>query len=59
VKVTFRFNITKATEAACQFAQRKGGAINIMKLVKLVYLHFARAPIPLLGQNEGDGLLFA
>lgn len=36
--MSFRFNITKATEVACQFLKREGGTINIMKLVKLVYL---------------------
>jgi hypothetical protein len=36
--VSFRFDITKATEVACQFLKREGGTINIMKLVKLVYL---------------------
>ena len=36
--MNFRFNITKATEGACQFIERSGGTINIMKLVKLVYL---------------------
>jgi hypothetical protein len=36
--VNFRFDITKATEVACQLLKREGGSINIMKLVKLVYL---------------------
>jgi hypothetical protein len=36
--MNFRFDVTKATEVACQFLLREGGAINIMKLVKLVYL---------------------
>jgi len=36
--MNFRFNISKATEAACLFMERSGGRINIMKLVKLVYL---------------------
>src|SRR5271157_4934530 len=36
--MNFRFNIGKATEAACLFLERSGGQMNIMKLVKLVYL---------------------
>jgi uncharacterized phage-associated protein len=36
--MNFRFHIGKATEAACGFLQRAGGRINIMKLVKLLYL---------------------
>jgi uncharacterized phage-associated protein len=51
--VNFRFKITKATEAACQFVSREGGTINIMKLVKLVYLldrlSVARRGIPVVG----------
>jgi uncharacterized phage-associated protein len=36
--VNFRFNIGKATEAACLFLERGGGQMNAMKLVKLIYL---------------------
>jgi uncharacterized phage-associated protein len=36
--VNFRFNIRKATEAACLFLKHAGGRINIMKLVKLMYM---------------------
>ena len=36
--MNFRFNIAKATEAACLFLERGGGQMNIMKLVKLMYL---------------------
>src|SRR5947209_9878887 len=36
--MNFRFNIGKATEAACLFLERAGGRMNIMKLVKLMYL---------------------
>ncbi len=36
--MNFRFNIQKATEAACLFLDKSGGLINIMKLVKLMYL---------------------
>jgi uncharacterized phage-associated protein len=51
--VNFRFDITKATEVACQFLKREGGSINIMKLVKLVYLldrlSVAKRGIPVVG----------
>ena len=36
--MNFRFHIGKATEAACLFLERGGGQMNIMKLVKLLYL---------------------
>lgn len=36
--MNFRFNIGKATEGACLFLERAGGQMNIMKLVKLMYL---------------------
>jgi uncharacterized phage-associated protein len=36
--MNFRFHIGKATEAACLFLERAGGQMNIMKLVKLLYL---------------------
>jgi uncharacterized phage-associated protein len=36
--MNFRFNIGKATEAACLFLEHGGGQMNIMKLVKLLYL---------------------
>jgi uncharacterized phage-associated protein len=36
--MNFRFNIHKATEAACLLIERNGGEMNIMKLVKLMYL---------------------
>jgi hypothetical protein len=51
--VSFRFDVTKATEVAGQFLQREGGAINIMKLVKLVYLldrdSVAKRGVPVVG----------
>lgn len=34
--MNFRFQIGKATEAACEFLDRAGGQLNIMKLVKLL-----------------------
>jgi len=36
--MNFSFQINKAVEAASEFIQRSGGSINIMKLVKLIYL---------------------
>jgi uncharacterized phage-associated protein len=36
--MNFRFNLSKATEAACLFLERDSGQKNIMKLVKLMYL---------------------
>jgi hypothetical protein len=36
--MNFRFNIGKATEAGCLFLERAGGRMNIMKLVKFMYL---------------------
>jgi len=38
LKMNFRFHIGKATETACDFLERSGGQINIMKLMKLCYL---------------------
>ncbi len=49
----FRFDVTKATEVACQLLKREGASTNIMKLVKLVYLldrlSLARRGIPVIG----------
>lgn len=36
--MNFRFKVGKATEAACLFLERAGGRMNVMKLVKLLYL---------------------
>lgn len=36
--MNFRFNLGKATEAACLLIDRGGGQMNVMKLVKLIYL---------------------
>jgi uncharacterized phage-associated protein len=36
--MNFRFNLGKATEAACLFLERGGGQMHTMKLVKLMYL---------------------
>lgn len=51
--MNFSFHIGKATEASCEFLQRAGGQINIMKLVKLVYLldrlSLDRRGIPVVG----------
>ncbi len=51
--MNFRFDICKATEACCEFLQRAGGRINIMKLAKLTYLldrlSLDRRGIPVVG----------
>ena len=51
--MNFRFRIGKATEAACLFLGRGGGRMNIMKLVKLLYLldrrSLDRRNIPVIG----------
>src|SRR5438105_10736223 len=51
--MNFRFQIGKATESACEFLERAGGQINIMKLVKLIYLldrvSLDRRGIPVVG----------
>lgn len=51
--MNFRFQISKATEASCEFLQRAGGQLNIMKLVKLLYLldrlSLDRRGIPVVG----------
>jgi len=36
--MNFRVHIGKATETACEFLERSGGQINIMKLLNLCYL---------------------
>ncbi len=36
--MTFRFNSREATEVASKFIEAEGGQMNVMKLVKLVYL---------------------
>jgi uncharacterized phage-associated protein len=51
--VNFRFDTAKATEVACLFLEKAGGRLNIMKLVKLVYLldrlSLDRRGIPVVG----------
>lgn len=53
VPVNFRFDTAKATEVACLFLEKAGGRLNIMKLVKLVYLldrlSLDRRGIPVVG----------
>ncbi len=53
ISVTFRFDTRKATEAAYLFIRREGGWLNVMKLVKLVYLldrlSIAKRGIPVVG----------
>jgi uncharacterized phage-associated protein len=51
--VNFRFNIHKATEACLQFISRTDGRINVMKLIKLIYLldrlSIQRRGVPVVG----------
>jgi len=51
--MNFSFHTGKATETACEFLGRAGGQINVMKLVKLVYLldrlSLDRRGIPVVG----------
>ena len=51
--MNFRFQTGKATEAACVFLQKGSGRMNIMKLVKLIYLldrlSLDRRNIPVVG----------
>ena len=52
-RMNFRFDTDKATEVACLFLQKAGGRMNIMKLVKLIYLldrlSLDRRGIPVVG----------
>ncbi len=51
--VNFRFNIHKATEACLQFISRSDGRINVMRLIKLIYLldrlSIQRRGVPVVG----------
>jgi uncharacterized phage-associated protein len=51
--MTFRFNPRKATEVASLLIIKEGGSLNVMKLVKLVYLldrlSIAKRGIPVVG----------
>lgn len=51
--MNFTFNAAKATEAACRLIEKEGQTINILKLVKLVYLldqfSIQRRGIPVVG----------
>ena len=51
--MNFHFHIGKATEVAAAFLEKAGGTLNIMKLVKLVYLldrlSLDRRSIPVVG----------
>jgi uncharacterized phage-associated protein len=51
--MTFRFNLRKATESASLFIKMEGGKLNVMKLVKLIYLldriSIGRRGIPVVG----------
>jgi uncharacterized phage-associated protein len=51
--MNFRFDARKATQVAALFIQREGGEVNVMKLVKLLYLldrlSLVRRGLPVLG----------
>lgn len=51
--MNFKFSARKATEVASLFIQKEGGRLNVMKLVKLVYLldrlSIERRGIPVVG----------
>jgi uncharacterized phage-associated protein len=51
--MNFRFDTAKATEVACLFLEKAGGQVNVMKLVKLIYLldrlSLDRRGIPVVG----------
>lgn len=51
--MTFRFNTRKATEVASLLITKEGGQLNVMKLIKLVYLldrlSIAKRGIPVVG----------
>jgi uncharacterized phage-associated protein len=51
--MSFPFDSNKATEVACRFARLESGRINVLKLVKLVYLldrlSIQRRNIPVVG----------
>jgi hypothetical protein len=53
--MSFRFDITKTTEVACELIRREGGVMNIMKMNKLVYaldrLPIQRRGIPVVGDT--------
>jgi uncharacterized phage-associated protein len=53
IPMSFRFSLPKATEVACALLARAGGQINVMKLVKLMYLldrlSIDRRGIPVVG----------
>jgi len=52
------FDLPKATEAAIKFIHKEGGSINIMKLIKLVYL-LDRASIETRGMPVVGGIYFS
>ena len=58
--MNFRFQIGKCTEAVCEFLDRAGGQLNVMKLVKLLYLldrlSLDRRGIPVVGGASRCGM---
>ena len=51
--MNFSNHIGKATETACEFLERSGGQINVMKLMKLCYL--LDRPITRSARHPGGG----
>jgi Protein of unknown function (DUF4065) len=56
--MSFSFSLPKATEAACLLLEREGGAMNVLKLVKLVYL-LDRLAIERVGVPVAGGTCFS
>ncbi len=56
--MSFSFSLPKATEAACLFLEREGGTMNILKLVKLVYL-LDRLAVERVGVPVAGGTCFS
>lgn len=56
--MSFSFSLAKATEVACLFLEREGGTMNIMKLVKLVYL-LDRLALERVGVPVAGGMCFS
>ena len=51
--MNFPFDARKATQVAAAFVTREGGELNVMKLIKLIYLldrlSLIRRGVPVLG----------
>jgi hypothetical protein len=56
--MSFSFSLPKATEAACLFLEQEGGRMNVLKLVKLIYL-LDRLAIERIGVPVAGGTCFS